>query len=102
MENILSTANITPLPRMEQRSSDDNDHNVPSCSMSRVLDIINCAEEVITQQAHLEPTPLGPRGIQSLVHEVSLTENRWHQDQSFIDDLNSCLGYQHQLQSQTR
>jgi hypothetical protein len=94
MENILS-ANIAPLT-MEQRKSD----NV-QCEMSRVLDILNYAEEVITQDALLEPTPLGPRGIQSLVHEVPLTENLWHQDQSFIVVLNSCLGAQQQQLQQS-
>jgi hypothetical protein len=93
-EKILS-ANIAPLP-VEQRSSDNVQRE-----MSRVLDIIDCAEEAITQQALLEPTPLGPRGIQSLVHEVPLTENLWHQDQSFIDVLNSCLGAQQQQLQQS-
>jgi hypothetical protein len=94
MEKILS-ANVAPLP-MEQRS------NNVQCEMSRVLDIIDRAEEVITQQqALLEPTPLGPRGIQRLVHEVPLTENLWHQDQSFINVLNSCLGVQQQQLQQS-
>jgi hypothetical protein len=93
MENIL-TASIAPLP-MEQRSSD----NV-QFEMARVLDILDCAEEVITQDALLEPTPIGPRGVQSLVHEVPLTENMWHQDQSFVDVLNPLLGFQHQQQLQ--
>jgi hypothetical protein len=94
MKTILS-ASIAPLP-MKQRNSD----NV-QCERARVLDFLGRAEEVITQQALLEPTPLGPRGIQSLVHEVPLTENLWHQDQSFIDVLISCLGDQHEQLQQS-
>jgi hypothetical protein len=81
---------------MEQRSSDNF-----QCEMSRVFDILDCAEVVITQDAFLEPTPLGPRGVQSIVHEVPLTENLWHQDQTFVDVLKPFLGFQRQQLQQS-
>jgi hypothetical protein len=58
--------------------------------IGNVLQIIESAEEIVSHSV-LEPTPLGPEGVRSLVHQVHVTENPWHKDDNFMDILHLLL-----------
>jgi uncharacterized protein YjhX (UPF0386 family) len=47
------------------------------CNSSGIIDVLEAAEEVLNHSSEtgiVEPTPLGPEGVRSLVREVSITE----------------------------
>jgi hypothetical protein len=67
---------------LEAKSNDD----CFSGEMEQVLDILDSAEEIISQDdALFEPTPIGPNDVQSLVPEAPVSSNFWNSDQSFTD-----------------
>jgi len=61
--------------------------------IDRVLSILDSVEEVPCPEDFLEPTPLGPNGLQNLVEEVPVTDNTWYVDQTLVHVLNPLLGY---------
>jgi hypothetical protein len=83
----------TPSKRCDMLSScffpveaKSNDDFFSRDMMDRVLDILDSAEEIISQDdALFEPTPIGPNGVQSLVPEVPVSSHVWNSDQSFTD-----------------
>jgi hypothetical protein len=48
----------------------------PQLGGDDVLRILESAEEI------MQPTPLGPNGVESLVQEVCFTDNPWHNDET--------------------
>jgi hypothetical protein len=62
--------------------------------LDRLRSILDSAEEVPSSREQdflLEPTPLGPDGVQSLVKEVVVTDNTWYADRTFAHVLNPLL-----------
>lgn len=59
---------------------------------THVLQILESAEEVVGGfEGRLEPTPLGPGGVQELVSDVGLTSTLLNRDALFADVLNPLL-----------
>ena len=60
--------------------------------MDLLFHILESAEQVVScPDQFLEPTPLGPNGVQILAETVPVTENTWHVDQALIDALNPLI-----------
>jgi hypothetical protein len=47
-----------------------------------VLRLLDLAQEIVSEES-IQPTPLGPNGVESLVQEVCVTDNPWHSDETF-------------------
>jgi hypothetical protein len=94
---LLQTCTLSNFKtqRKETRAWGDTDKSTslpPKQNLGAVLRILESAEElVLADDFLLEPTPIGPFGVQSLVKEVSVTENTWHRDETFVKVLHPLL-----------
>lgn len=84
----LSTSRLSLAFPGSPDLSDVNNHIRPEDDLSMIIDILESANHVVNQSdMELEPTPLGPQGVQDVVHAIPIPSNTWKTDTSFADAL---------------